>query len=188
MMTNIDVTEFIRNRVSARDAGVALGLNVDRNGRCACPVHHGKDRNCRLSKGEKGFYCFVCHAGGDVIALVRAVQECDFPTALRWIDGTFRLGLPLDRKLTRDEQERIREAAEKRKKERQVREMLSAMRYELYLTASKLAADLQTQAETHRPLEPWDEWDEKFVESLKLESEAIQTAEEIFASIQEDGK
>lgn len=36
-------TELIRQRVSAYEAGKALGLNPDRHGRCACPMHHCVD-------------------------------------------------------------------------------------------------------------------------------------------------
>ena len=57
-------TDLIRSSVSAYEAGKALGLNPDRYGRCACPVHHGVDRNCKLWKDEGGFYCYVCHASG----------------------------------------------------------------------------------------------------------------------------
>lgn len=177
------MTDTIRSAVSAYEAGIALGLNPDRGGRCACPVHHGKDRNCRLDKGEKGYYCFVCHAGGDVIKLVQVTNECDFKGALWWLNNTFRLGLKLDRKVSREEQDAIRSAAEKRKRDREYLEKLTRMQFELYLTAGKYAADLQEQAEKHRPLEPWDEWDEKFVEALRLETEAVRVAEEVWVSL-----
>lgn len=92
------IAERIREEVPAMEAARMLGLDVDGHGRCACPFHHGQDRNMRIYPGNRGFYCFVCHKSGGTIDLVKQVNGCGFMDAVRWIEDTFRLGLDLDEK------------------------------------------------------------------------------------------
>lgn len=89
-----DVSAVIRETVPAREVAKALGLEMDRHGRCACPFHHGSDRNMKIYEGNRGYYCFVCHKGGDCISLVTGVlTDCSYADAVWWINDTFGLGL-----------------------------------------------------------------------------------------------
>lgn len=89
-----EMCEFVRNSVSAIDVGRALGLNLDRHYRCSCPFHHGEDRNMKLYEGNRGYYCFVCHKGGDCISLVQGVvPDIRYVDAMWWINDQFHLGL-----------------------------------------------------------------------------------------------
>ena len=92
------IADVIKESVPVLDAARELGLDVDMHGRCPCPVHHGEKNNCKLYPGNRGFYCFTCHASGGTIDLVRQVNGCGFMDAVRWINDTFRLGLDLDGK------------------------------------------------------------------------------------------
>ena len=88
-----EISAAIRESVSAVEVGKALGLNVDRHGRCSCPFHQGKDRNMKLFDGNRGYYCFVCHKGGDCISLVQGVApECSYLDAMWWVNDYFQLG------------------------------------------------------------------------------------------------
>ena len=92
-MNNRDIAAAIRNSVSALEVGRALGLNLDRHGRCSCPFHHGESRNLKLYDGNRGFYCFVCHRSGDCISLVQGVvPECSYIDAMWWVNDRFGLG------------------------------------------------------------------------------------------------
>lgn len=92
-----ELCEIVRQSVSAIDVGKALGLNVDRHYRCSCPFHNGTDRNLKLYEGNRGFYCFVCHKGGDCISLVTGViPNCSYMDAMWWINDEFHLGLKRD--------------------------------------------------------------------------------------------
>lgn len=86
---------IIRGSVSAMDVGKMLGLDIDQHGRCRCPFHHGHDRNMRVYPGNRGYYCFVCHAGGDCISLAKELisEDCNYYEAAKWIDTTFGLHL-----------------------------------------------------------------------------------------------
>ena len=79
------ITDTIRQSVTAYQIGEALGLKPDYRGRCACPIHAGHDKNMKLWKDESRFYCHVCHASGDGIALVRAVLILAYRLTVRWI-------------------------------------------------------------------------------------------------------
>lgn len=89
-----EISNVIRNSISSIDVAKALGLNIDRHGRCSCPFHNGKDRNLKCYEGNRGFYCFVCHKGGDCINLVQGVvPDCSYVDAMWWINDQFGLGL-----------------------------------------------------------------------------------------------
>lgn len=93
-----EISDAIRNTVSAIDVAKALGLDVDRHGRCACPFHQGRDRNMKLYEGNRGYYCFVCHKGGDCISLVQGVApECSYVDAMWWVNDQFGLGFRRER-------------------------------------------------------------------------------------------
>lgn len=89
-----EISETIRNSVSAIDVARALGIEVDRHNRCRCPFHHGQDNNMKLYEGNRGYYCFVCHKGGDCISLVTGVvPESSYVDAMWWVNDRFNLGL-----------------------------------------------------------------------------------------------
>lgn len=92
-MDTREISEAIRNSVSAIDVAKALGLNIDRHGRCSCPFHHGTDRNMKCYEGNRGYYCFVCHKGGDCISLVQGVvPNISYTDAMWWVNDQFQLG------------------------------------------------------------------------------------------------
>ena len=93
-----EISAAIRNSVPTIDVARALGLNVDRHGRCSCPFHNGQDRNMKIYEGNRGYYCFVCHKGGDCISLVTGVvPDCSYVDAMWWINDQFRLGFRQER-------------------------------------------------------------------------------------------
>ena len=47
----------------------------------------------KLYEGNRGFYCFVCHEGGDCIKLVQGVTDCTYMDAAWWINDEFNLGM-----------------------------------------------------------------------------------------------
>jgi CHC2 zinc finger len=64
----------------------ALGFQVSgRTQRCACILHDGSNRSA-FSWTEAGLWkCHSCGAGGDRIALVRAVRNCGFHAAVDFL-------------------------------------------------------------------------------------------------------
>lgn len=172
------LTDDIRDRVSAKEAAAALGIRVNRYGRCQCPIHHGTDYNMVVYADNRGWYCHRCKTGGDVIRLVERVNGCSFPDAVEWLDSTFQLGLPLD---GRDSPER-RKDAEIAKKRRQIeRELHKAVLdevYETYLDAGDLVGRMERDMDAYRPVRWDEEWDDRFVAALKYLPEARELAAE----------
>lgn len=56
--------ERIKQTVTTRQAAERYGLPVNRSGMARCPFHN--DRNPSMKVDDR-FYCFGCHASGDVI-------------------------------------------------------------------------------------------------------------------------
>lgn len=48
-----------------------------------CPVHTETGPSFYVYPEQQRWHCYGCNAGGDVIALVMAVEKCDFQEALR---------------------------------------------------------------------------------------------------------
>jgi len=173
------ITDIIRKSVSALRAGEALGLRPDRNGRCACPVHHGKDRNMKLWADDRGYHCFVCHAGGDVIGLVRDVCGYTFWQAVEWLNSAFHLGLPIDRELDEDAKLAAKTTAMIRKLEKETERITERAEYDLYTLAAKTVGDLEEAVRRYRPTDPDAEWDERFCAALRALPEAREAAGEM---------
>lgn len=173
-----NVTDMVRELVPAFEAGKALGLNPDRYGRCACPVHHGTGRNCKLWKDNRGWYCYVCKQGGDVIRLVERVNQCPFPEAVEWLNSAFKLGLPLDRQDNRESLKNAEIAKKQRQIERELKRAIQDELFETYLNAGDLVMALERDKEVFRPDRNDDEWSPEFVAALRLLPEARELAVE----------
>ncbi len=50
-----------------------------------CPFHSEKGPSFSVSPDKGLFYCFGCHARGDVFSFVEQMQGLDFPGAVRWL-------------------------------------------------------------------------------------------------------
>ena len=68
----MDKFRTIRQQVTCRQVLEDYGISVNKYGRCPCPIHQGKDPNFRVY--DDGYYCFVCHASGDVTSLVATLE------------------------------------------------------------------------------------------------------------------
>ena len=166
---NIDV---IRSSVSALQAARAMGIRADRNGRCACPVHNGADRNCKLDSGPKGFKCFVCGAHGDVIDLVQTVQGVTFRSAIEWLNSAFGLGLELGRPVDPKASEAAQIARKRRLAERERMKAIERAEFDVYVAAGILLNDLENDVKKYRPKHPYGPWDERFGQALRGAMEA----------------
>ena len=74
----------IRQAMPMRALAESYGFKVHHGDMISCPFH-GDDRNpsMKLYPGDKGYYCFTCNKGGDVIDFVRQYEGLDFEAATR---------------------------------------------------------------------------------------------------------
>lgn len=92
-------------------------MNPNRDGRCRCLFHADRNPAMKLYGGSRGYYCFACHAGGDVIDLTMKALGVGRWDAVRQLNDLYGLGLPLDKRDDKAMQSAKREA-EKRARER----------------------------------------------------------------------
>ena len=119
-MNTKEIAAEIKMRVSMRDICERYWLNVNGAGFINCPFHSGDNTaSLKIYKGNKGWHCFGCGAGGSVIDFVMIYFNIDFKQAVIRLDSDFDLKLPLSRKLTPkeriDESTRLREIQAKNK-------------------------------------------------------------------------
>jgi DNA primase len=50
-----------------------------------CPFHSEKTPSFSVNAGEGLYYCFGCHASGDVITFVREIEHLGFADAVEWL-------------------------------------------------------------------------------------------------------
>lgn len=76
----------LREQLSMVEVVERYGLHPDRAGFLHCPFHSG-DHTASLKIYQKDFYCFGCHAHGDIFKFVMMMDGCDFKTAFKTLGG-----------------------------------------------------------------------------------------------------
>ena len=165
----IDYADIIKSRVTMQDVverytGQRIVLN-----RICCPVHNGTDRNMRIY--QRSYYCWVCHASGDVIQFVQSVMGISFRDAMQRINEDFGLGLPIGEgrpDLNRSDLNRInREIAQRR-----LADQLAKIDSDLQGIHAANMAGLQHAVEiicrTEQPKTADDEWRTDWCDALRI--------------------
>jgi len=81
-----DLVQIVGEHVRLRKSGSNfIGL---------CPFHSEKTPSFHVHAERQFFYCFGCHAKGDVIHFVEKMEGLTFADALRWLGE--RYGIPID--------------------------------------------------------------------------------------------
>ncbi len=82
-----DIVQIVRDHVRLRKSGSNfIGL---------CPFHSEKTPSFHVHSTRQFFYCFGCHAKGDVIKFVQLMEGLTFPDAIRWLGEKY--GIPVGR-------------------------------------------------------------------------------------------
>lgn len=83
----------IKERVSCRAFAEFMGLKVSPSGFAVCPFHGDRDASLKIYEGGRGWCCYGCHRGGDVINMAKEWYGTSFAETLRAIDRDFDLKL-----------------------------------------------------------------------------------------------
>ena len=165
--------ELVRSSVNMQDLVARYGYKISRGGYIKCPFHADHNPSCRIYPGDKGFYCFTCHEGGDAIWFVRCHDNLGFEPSVRKLAGMF--GIPLsdgNTSISEDDRQRIL----KQKHEREAARKASEVNVERLQSVSRQLhklRSLQTQFEPlgavwcyiQRSIEKLErEWDFRFHE------------------------
>lgn len=181
-MTMRDIADAVKRSVTAGQAAEALGLHVNRSGFCRCPVHGEKTGSMKIYPGNRGWYCFGCHTGGSVIDLVMACYGMEMPEAVRWLNDTFRLGLPVDTEATPEQQEEARRRAAERERDRAEKERAAEAQnaaLERYYDLGRQIGQAELDKAEYAPQSTQDAWDPRFVEALNRMAEMRAEADDL---------
>ena len=113
--------ELIRRSVTMPELAGKYGYSVTRSGYIKCPFHADHSPSMKVYNGDRGYYCFVCNAGGDVIDFVQRHDNLEFEPAVRHIAEMFNIPISDgNKKLSGPDKERIakRRAEQEAEKER----------------------------------------------------------------------
>ncbi len=72
-----DIVDIVGEHVKLKRSGSSF--------RGPCPFHHGTGPNFAVTPRTNAYYCFVCHAKGDVIGFVRDHLGLDFVEAVKYV-------------------------------------------------------------------------------------------------------
>jgi len=104
----------IKQAVTLSQACELYGIPINRQGFSSCPFHSSDNTpSFKIYPNDRGFYCFGCGVGGDVIKFVMLLFNISFLQALQRLNNDFRLGLddytPTDNTALNQRRERLRE-------------------------------------------------------------------------------
>ncbi len=81
-----DLLEIVQETVALKRTGS--------DWRGPCPFHHGTNRNFAVIPKTNRYYCFVCHASGDVFTWYRERFGLDYPGAVREVARRYGIVIP----------------------------------------------------------------------------------------------
>lgn len=116
-----EYAERIKSDVSVGDVLSLNGIQVNRHGFAVCPLHGDTDASLKVYGGNRGWVCYGCHKGGDVINLAMELYGLSFQDAMRKLNEEFSIGIDFDREPSAKESflaaARVASMRAKRKKE-----------------------------------------------------------------------
>ena len=173
--------EIIKERVTTQEMMERVGVHVDRRGMAVCPFHGDSDASLKVYRDpRRGWHCYGCHAGGDVIDFAMRWYGLGFKDAVARINGEFALGLPIGEPMTVAQQRAVREEIERARQERQALQMREHEAENAYWSAydAWLSNERVMQENAPRGLsEPNAAYCEAIIRRDELE-EALKDAEE----------
>ncbi len=92
----MDLFSFIKSNVSILDL-IQEYATLKRAGlywKGRCPFHHEKTASFTVSPHREIFYCFGCHAGGDVISFIAKIENCSQKEAAQHLLERYQLTPP----------------------------------------------------------------------------------------------
>ncbi len=110
--------EEVKQRLSMRQVAERYGCKVNQKGTCLCPFHTDNHPSLKIYGDDKGYYCFTCGNGGDVIKFVSRLFNLRNEEACRKLIEDFSLPIMLEGLSYREIRERSRKNEEYRKLKR----------------------------------------------------------------------
>ena len=171
----VDYAGIIKSSVPMQDVVERYTGEPIRFNRMRCPIHHGKDRNLRIY--PKSYYCWVCHAHGDVIQFVMGVCGLSFQDAVKKLNADYDLHLPIGQEKTEADRKRIADLNRKIEEHRRLEDArLSDAEARERMTAGwvGLLHQVEIICREKAPKTPWDEWTDDWCEAMRVRTELLE--------------
>lgn len=181
----MNLSSEIKRRVSALDVCRQYGVDVNRAGFTRCLWHSEKTASLKIYPGDRGYFCFGCHAHGSSIDLVMKLFDVSVGDACKRLNDDFRLGLIKEGNVSRNERiAQNREAWERRRRERELDEQHAKLINEwndalYYLRLIEIAYSEAA------PKDPDEEWSECFVIAASRRDRARARVEDALEALSE---
>lgn len=173
--------EIIKECVTTQEMMERVGVHVDRRGMAVCPFHGDSDASLKVYRDpRRGWHCYGCHAGGDVIDFAMRWYGLGFKDAVARINGEFALGLPIGEPMTVAQRRAVREEIERARQARQALQRRTAEAESVYWAAYDAWLNNERTLQENAPSglsEPNAAWCEAIIRRDELE-EALKDAEE----------
>lgn len=143
------------------------GFELNRAGFCKCPFHQERSASFKAYAGDRGYYCYGCHASGSVIDFVMQYFSILFGDAIKKINEDFSLGLPIGEKLDRRKQLEMNRQAFLRKREMNAKKAEQERLENAYWAAFDEWKRLDGNKRNFAPKTPSEPLHPLFVEALK---------------------
>lgn len=98
--------EEIKRTLSMRQVVEFYGYQVNQKGTCLCPFHNDGHPSMKIYADDKGFYCFSCGSGGDVITFTSLLFGMRNEQAARKLIDDFSLPIHTEELSYREQRER----------------------------------------------------------------------------------
>lgn len=136
----MNVFSFIKQHVTIFDV-VREYTSLKRAGmywKGSCPFHSEKTASFTVSPHKEIFYCFGCHAGGDVIAFMSKIEQCSQFEAVKILAERYALTLPDE--LLNSSKEAIEETQEHKKRYQLLCKLVASWCHEKLLASTEALA------------------------------------------------
>lgn len=169
----MNFADEIKSQLTAAEVFTVYGFQPNKRGFVCCPFHGEKTASMKLYDGQRGWYCFGCHKGGDVIDFVREYFSLPFSAALAKINDDFGLRLPIGQPRTARQQLEDARAALERKRRTERRKAERKRLDDEYWAAYDEWKRIDDNLQDYRPKHPDDEWHPLFVEAVSKKDAAL---------------
>lgn len=95
----------VKQMLSMRQVANYYGFQEDRRHLCTCPFHKDKHPSMHIYPNDKGFYCFSCQKGGDVVTFVGALYGVGNEAACKKLINDFSLPIATEPTTYRERRE-----------------------------------------------------------------------------------
>lgn len=162
----MNIFQNVKEAVTARDAALQYGIPVNRNGMACCPFHNDRHPSMKM---DKGFYCFACGEKGDVITFVARLFDL---TPLKTAE---KLAVDFGIEIEKNEKRKQKHISKAKKSE-----VSKVQQYNLEKEFDKWERKFSRALSDYlHLLQEWkkyapqigdDIWQDKFMETLKMET------------------